>query len=291
VIISIAEHHSNFVPWQQVCIERGATLKVVPIDDQGDLVLEELWKMISERTKIIAITHVSNVLGTVNPVKEIIRRAHDRNIPVLVDGAQGIAHTVVDVQDLDADFYAFSGHKMYGPMGIGILYGKEKLLEDLPPYQMGGEMIKDVWIEKTDFNELPFKFEAGTPNVEGVMGLLAAIRYVQGIGVKNIADYEEELLHYATEKLSAVNDLKIYGTARHKASLISFNIGSIHHYDAGTIIDKMGIAVRTGHHCAMPLMDFLKVPGTVRASFAFYNTKDEIDKLYLAILKVREMLG
>lgn len=291
VIISIAEHHSNFVPWQQVCMERGATLKVVPIDDRGDLVLEELWKMMSDRTKIIAITHVSNVLGTVNPVKEIIRRAHEMNIPVLLDGAQGIAHTVVDVQNLGADFYAFSGHKMYGPMGIGVLYGKEKFLEDLPPYQMGGEMIKDVWIERTDFNELPFKFEAGTPNVEGVMGLLAAIRYIREIGMENIAAYEEELLHYATEKLSAIKDLKIYGTAQHKASLISFNIGHIHPYDAGTIIDKMGIAVRTGHHCAMPLMDFLNVPGTVRASFAFYNTKEEIDKLYEAILKVKEMLS
>jgi cysteine desulfurase / selenocysteine lyase len=291
VIISVTEHHSNFVPWQQICLERGATLKFIPVNNKGELLLDELWKMLSERTKIIALAHVSNVLGTVNPVKEIIRRAHGKNIPVLLDGAQAIAHQSVDVTELDADFYCFSGHKMYGPMGIGVLYGKERLLEELPPYQLGGEMIKDVWFDRTTFNELPFKFEAGTPNVEGVMGLQAAIRYIQGLGMGDIAAYEDHILGYATAKLSSVEGVKIFGTSQYKASLISFLIGDIHPYDAGTIIDKMGIAVRTGHHCAMPLMEFLKVPGTVRASFAFYNTEEEIDKLHSAILTVKQMLG
>jgi len=290
VIISVAEHHSNFVPWQQMCLEKGATLKFIPLIDKGELVMDELQRLMNGKTRLIALTHVSNVLGTVNPVKEIIRQAHERNIPVLIDGAQSIAHMPVDVQDLDADFYCFSGHKMYGPMGIGVLYGKEKLLEELPPYQMGGEMIKDVYLDKTTFNELPFKFEAGTPNVEGVMGLQAAMRYLRELGMDNIMAYEEELLRYATAKLLQVKDLKIYGTADQKASLISFLVGSIHPFDMGTIIDKMGIAVRTGHHCAMPLMDYLKIPGTVRASFAFYNTIQEIDKLYEAILTAKNML-
>jgi cysteine desulfurase/selenocysteine lyase len=290
VIISIAEHHSNFVPWQQLCLERGATLKFIPVDEKGELVLEELSRLMSERTKLIAVTHASNVLGTVNPVKQIIREAHDRGVRVLVDGAQAVAHLPVDVQDLDADYYCFSGHKMYGPMGIGVLYGKETLLEELPPYQLGGEMIKDVWLDRTTFNELPFKFEAGTPNVEGVMGLQGAIRYMQGIGIPAIAAYEDRLLRYATEKLLSVKGLRIFGTSEHKASLISFLIGDIHPYDAGTIIDKMGIAVRTGHHCAMPLMEFLGVTGTIRASFAFYNTFEEIDRLHEAILKAKQML-
>jgi cysteine desulfurase/selenocysteine lyase len=290
VITTVTEHHSNFVPWQQMCLERGATLKFIPINDKGELLMDEFTRQVNGRTKLIALTHVSNVLGTVNPVKEIIREAHARGVPVLVDGAQAVAHLPVDVQDLDADFYCFSGHKMYGPMGIGVLYGKEKLLEELPPYQLGGEMIKDVWFDRTTFNELPFKFEAGTPNVEGVMGLQAALRYIQQIGMPAIAEYEEELLRYATEKLLSVKGLKIFGRSERKASLISFLIGDIHPYDAGTIIDKMGIAVRTGHHCAMPLMEYLQVAGTIRASFAFYNTFEEIDRLFEAILKVKEMV-
>ena len=290
VIISVAEHHSNFVPWQQMCLERGAILKFIPVDDKGELVMEELDQLMNERTKLIAVTHASNVLGTVNPVKEIVRKAHERDIRVLIDGAQAVAHLPVDVQDLDADFYCFSGHKMYGPMGIGVLYGKETLLEELPPYQLGGEMIKDVWLDRTTYNELPFKFEAGTPNVEGVMGLQAAVRYMTGIGIPAITAYEEELLRYATEKLLSVSGLRIFGTSPHKASLISFLIGDIHPYDAGTIIDKMGIAVRTGHHCAMPLMEYLNVTGTIRASFAFYNTFGEIDRLLEAVLKAKQML-
>ncbi len=291
VIISYMEHHSNFVPWQQMCLERGATLRFIPVDDRGEMVLEELPLIMNDRTRLIAVAHASNVLGTVNPVKEIIRQAHARGIHVLIDGAQAVAHQAVDVRDLDADFYCFSGHKMYGPMGIGVLYGKERLLEELPPYQMGGEMIRDVWPDRTTFNELPYKFEAGTPNVEGVMGLRAAIRYLRGIGLDAIAGYEEELLRYATDKLLAVPGMKIFGTSARKAALISFLIGDIHPYDTGTIIDKMGIAVRTGHHCAMPLMEYYAIPGTVRASFALYNTKEEIDRLAEAVEKVREMLS
>jgi cysteine desulfurase / selenocysteine lyase len=291
VITSIMEHHSNFVPWQQMCIERRATLRVLGINEKGELDLDELKGMLNEKTRLIALTHVSNVLGTINPVKEIIAMAHRHDIPVLLDGAQGVSHLPVDVQDLDCDFYCFSGHKMYAPMGTGVLYGKEKYLEELPPYQLGGEMIKDVYIDHSTFNELPFKFEAGTPNVEGVMGLRAAVAYLQQLGMENVAGWEDQLLRYATEKLSAVEGMKFYGTSPHKASLISFLISDIHPYDAGMIIDKMGIAVRTGHHCAMPLMDFLKIPGTVRASFAFYNTMEEIDQLASAIGKVKEMLS
>ena len=291
VITTIMEHHSNFVPWQQMCLERGARLRVLGINEQGDLDLNELKSLLNEKTRLVALTHVSNVLGTINPVKQIISMAHQLDIPVLLDGAQGVSHLPVDVQDLDCDFYCFSGHKMYAPMGTGVMYGKEKYLEELPPYQLGGEMIKDVYLDRTTFNELPFKFEAGTPNVEGVMGLRAAVAYLQVLGMENIADYEDHLLKYATEKLSAVQGIKFYGTSRQKASLISFLIGDIHPYDAGMIIDKMGIAVRTGHHCAMPLIDFLKIPGTVRASFAFYNTMDEVDQLVLAILKVKQMLS
>jgi cysteine desulfurase/selenocysteine lyase len=291
VITTIMEHHSNFVPWQQMCLERGATLRVAGINEAGELDLEELKRMLNLKTRLIALTHVSNVLGTINPVKEIIALAHQLDIPVLLDGAQGVSHLPVDVQDLDCDFYCFSGHKLYAPMGTGVLYGKEKYLEELPPYQLGGEMIKDVFVDHTTFNELPFKFEAGTPNVEGVMGLRAAVAYLKELGMQNIADYEERLLKYATEKLSDISGLRFYGTSLQKASLISFLIGDIHPYDAGMIIDKMGIAVRTGHHCAMPLMDFLKIPGTVRASFAFYNTTDEIDQLVSAIHKVKQMLA
>ena len=291
VITTIMEHHSNFVPWQQMCMERGAKLRVAGIDGNGDLDLSEMKGMMNEKTRLIAMTHVSNVLGTINPVKEIIAIAHQHDIPVLLDGAQGVSHLPVDMQELDCDFYCFSGHKMYAPMGTGVLYGKEKYLEALPPYQLGGEMIKDVYLDRTTFNELPFKFEAGTPNVEGVMGLRAAIQYLKNLGMAEIAAYEDTLLNYAADKLSGIEGLKFFGTSSHKASLVSFLIGDIHPYDAGMIIDKMGIAVRTGHHCAMPLIDFLKIPGTVRASFAFYNTFEEIDKLTEAVIKVKQMFS
>jgi cysteine desulfurase/selenocysteine lyase len=291
VITSIMEHHSNFVPWQQMCLERGATLRIIGINNKGELNVDELRQMINSRTRLIAVTHVSNVLGTINPVEEIIAMAHERDVPVLLDGAQGVSHLPVNVQELDCDFYCFSGHKMYAPMGTGIMYGKEKYLEEMPPYQMGGEMIKDVYLDRTTFNELPFKFEAGTPNVEGVMGLRAAMVYLNDLGMDNIARYEDQLLQHATQKLSEIPGVKFYGTSSHKASLISFLIGSIHPYDAGMIIDKMGIAVRTGHHCAMPLMDHLGIAGTVRASFSFYNTIEEIDQLVIAVKKVQEMFS
>lgn len=290
VLISVMEHHSNFVPWQSMCEEKGAKLRFIPINEKGELDLENFRNMVTGKTRIIAVTHVSNVLGTINPVREIIRYAHTLNIPVLIDGAQSIPHMGVDVHDLDCDFFCFSGHKMYAPMGIGVLYGKEKYLDEMPPYQTGGEMIKEVFLDYSTFNELPFKFEAGTPNVEGVYGLNAAIQYLQGLGLENIALYEKGLLDYATEKLNAIPGMRIIGTSEHKASLISFLIGDIHPYDAGIIIDKLGIAVRTGHHCAMPLMDFLGIPGTIRASFAFYNTFEEIDRLADAVQKVKQML-
>jgi cysteine desulfurase/selenocysteine lyase len=291
VLISIMEHHSNIVPWQQMCLERGAKLKFVPVLENGELDMDAFRRMVTEKTKLVAITHVSNVLGTVNPVKEIIAHAHSYGIPVLVDGAQSISHLGADMHDLDCDFYCFSGHKMYAPMGIGVLYGKEKYLEALPPYQSGGEMIKEVHVDHTTFNELPFKFEAGTPNVEGVYGLHAAIGYLQELGLENIRNYEQEILKYATDKLTAAGDIRIIGTAKEKTSLISFLIGTIHPYDAGVIIDKMGIAVRTGHHCAMPLLEWYRIPATVRASFAFYNTKEEIDLLMEAVKKVKQMFG
>jgi cysteine desulfurase/selenocysteine lyase len=291
VITSVMEHHSNFVPWQQMCLERGAKLRVAGINELGELDLEELKGMMNGKTRLVALTHVSNVLGTINPVNEIISMAHLQDIPVLLDGAQGVSHLPVDVQALDCDFYCFSGHKMYGPMGTGVMYGKEKYLEEMPPYQLGGEMIKEVYLDHTTFNELPFKFEAGTPNVEGIMGLRAAIAYLQDIGMEKIAAYEDHLLKHAERKLSGIPGIKFFGTSSHKASLVSFLIGDSHPYDAGMIIDKMGIAVRTGHHCAMPLMDYLAIPGTVRASFAFYNTVEEIDQLVDAIVKVKEMLS
>ncbi|MDP1620846.1 MAG: cysteine desulfurase [Bacteroidales bacterium] len=290
VITSIMEHHSNFVPWQQMCLERGASLRILGINEKGEIDLDELKKLLNKKTRLIALTHISNVLGTINPVKEIVAIAHQHDVPVLLDGAQGVSHLPVDVQDLDCDFYCFSGHKMYAPMGTGVMYGKERYLEELPPYQLGGEMIKEVFTGRSTFNELPFKFEAGTPNVEGVAGLRAAVAYLQDLGMDNISSYEDDLLKYATEKMSAIGGIKFYGTSHHKASVISFLIGGTHPYDAGMIIDKLGIAVRTGHHCAMPLMDFLKIPGTVRASFAFYNTTEEIDQLVSAINKVKEML-
>jgi len=291
VVTTIMEHHSNFVPWQVVCEDRGAVMRVADILPNGELDIDNLYSLLCERTKILVLTHVSNVLGTINPVKEIIAFAHKNGIPVLIDGAQGVSHLTVDVTDLDCDFYCFSGHKMYGPMGIGVLYGKEKWLEELPPYQCGGEMVKDVRIENTTFNELPYKFEAGTPNVEGVMGLKAAVQYLRNIGMDNIRAYEDRLLKHAVETLSSVEGMRFFGTAPDKASLVSFLIGDIHPFDAGTIIDKMGIAVRTGHHCAQPLIDHFGIPGTVRASFAFYNTIEEIDKLVEAVSRVKKMVS
>ena len=289
VIISVMEHHSNIVPWQLICEEKGAKLKVVPIFDNGELDLQIFEKLISERTRIISLTHVSNALGSINPVKKIIEIAHNKNIPVLIDGAQAIAHCKIDIQDLDCDFYCFSGHKIYGPMGTGVLYGKEKWLDAIPPYQGGGEMIKTVSFEKTTYNELPFKFEAGTPNVSGFIGLEAALKYVSNIGMENISIYEDELLQYATQRIMEVESIRIFGNSVNKAAVLSFLIGNIHPFDAGTIIDHYGVAVRTGHHCAQPLMDYFKIQGTIRASFAFYNKKDEIDVLIEALKKVKIM--
>lgn len=290
VIITEMEHHSNIVPWQLACEEKKAILKVLPMDLYGNLHVEKLKDLITEKTKIISVTHVSNALGTINPIKEIVEIAHLYNIPVFVDGAQAVSHIPVDVQYLDCDFYAFSGHKMYAPMGIGVLYGKEKWLEKLPPYQGGGEMIEKVTFEKTTYGELPFKFEAGTPNVADVIGLNSAINYINEVGLRGIYDYEHQLLEYATEKLSEIKGLKLVGTADEKSAIISFNLNKIHSYDAGFLLDKYGIALRTGHHCAQPVMDRLGIDGTLRVSFALYNTKDEIDKLVEAILNVRAML-
>lgn len=291
IIISTLEHHSNIVPWQILCERKNAKLRIIPLNEHGELIIEEYEKLINEKTKLVAISHTSNTLGTVNPVKEIIEIAHRKNVPVLIDGAQAIQHTKIDVQELDCDFFAFSGHKVYGPTGIGILYGKENLLDKMPPYQGGGEMIKHVQFEKTTYNELPYKFEAGTPDISGAIGLGAAIDYVNNIGLDNISKYEKEILNYATELLNKIEDFRIIGTAKNKASVISFLIGNIHPYDTGVILDQMGIAIRTGHHCTEPLIDFLKIPGTARASFAFYNTKDEIDYLVKGIMKVKQLLS
>lgn len=290
VIITEMEHHSNIVPWQLACEEKKAILKVLPMDLYGNLHVEKLKDLITEKTKIISVTHVSNALGTINPIKEIVEIAHLYNIPVFVDGAQAVSHIPVDVQYLDCDFYAFSGHKMYAPMGIGVLYGKEQWLEKLPPYQGGGEMIEKVTFEKTTYGELPFKFEAGTPNVADVIGLNSAINYINEVGLRGIYDYEHQLLEYATEKLSEIKGLKLVGTADEKSAIISFNLNKIHSYDAGFLLDKYGIALRTGHHCAQPVMVRLGIDGTLRVSFALYNTRDEIDKLVEAILNVRAML-
>jgi cysteine desulfurase/selenocysteine lyase len=290
IVISGMEHHSNIVPWQMVCEEKQAVLKVIPFNEAGELIIEELEKLLNENTKLLAITHISNALGTINPIKEIIKKANSKNIPVLVDGAQAVPHRKVDVHDLDCDFYCFSGHKMYAPMGVGILYGKEKFLEELPPYQGGGEMIKEVTFKKTTYNELPFKFEAGTPNVGDGLGLAASIKYIETIGIDAIHQYESDLLNYATKKLLAIDGVKIIGTARNKAAVISFLIGKIHPYDLGTILDKMGIAVRTGHHCAQPIMDRYGIPGTVRASFALYNSIEEIDIFIEGVNQAKRML-
>ncbi len=290
VLITAMEHHSNIVPWQMICEERGAELRVAPVNDAGEIDLEALYELLDERVKIVSLVHVSNALGTVNPVKAIIDRAHELNVPVLVDGAQAIPHTQVDVQALDADFYTFSGHKMFGPTGIGVLYGKEKWLEQMPPYHGGGEMIKTVTFEKTTYNELPHKFEAGTPDISGVIGLGEAVKYMQSVGYDNISRHEHELLTYATEQLKQIEGLRIIGTAREKASVVSFIVEGVHPYDLGAILDKLGIAVRTGHHCTQPLMARYEIPGTVRASFAFYNNKADIDALVAGINRAILML-
>jgi len=290
IIISTMEHHSNLVPWQQICVENGAHLKVIPINEKGELLIDEYKKLLNKKTKFVALAHISNALGTINPIKEIIELAHNFDVPVLIDGAQGIPHKKIDVQDLDCDFYCFSGHKVFAPMGSGVLYGKEKWLEKLPPYQFGGEMVENVTFEKTTFNELPFKFEAGTPNVESILGLETALKYISEIGIENTANYENNLLKYATDELLKIDGLRIIGTAEEKTSVISFLVGNIHPYDAGTIIDRMGVAVRTGHHCAQPVLDWFNIPGTIRASFAFYNTKDEVDRLVEAVMKAKKML-
>ena len=291
VLITAMEHHSNIVPWQILCDEKRATLRVVPINDRGEVLIETFERLLGPRTRIVSVAHVSNALGTVNPVKQIVRMAHSRNIPVLVDGAQAAPHMPINVQDLDCDFYAFSGHKIYGPTGIGVLYGKAELLENMPPYQGGGDMISSVTFEKTIYNKLPYKFEAGTPKIAGVIGLGAAISYVNSLGIDAIANHEDELLSYATNQLSQVRGITLVGTAREKVGALSFVMEEIHPHDIGTILDQEGIAVRTGHHCAQPVMDRFGIPATVRASFGLYNTKAEIDRLVEGIEKVREILG
>lgn len=290
IIISVMEHHSNIVPWQMLCERKGMKLRIIPMNEKGELNLEVFHSLINEKTRLVAITHVSNVLGTINPVKEIIKTAHTKNVPVLIDGAQAIPHIRVDVQDLDADFYVFSGHKVYAPTGIGVLYGKREWLEKIPPYQGGGEMIQTVTFEKTTYNELPYKFEAGTPDYVGSTALAEALYYIQHIGIDKISAYEEELTSYATARLMEIDGMKIIGTSDKKSAVISFLVGNIHPYDIGMLLDKLGIAVRTGHHCAQPLMDELGIPGTVRASFSFYNTKDEVNAFMEALKRVVGML-
>jgi len=291
VIVSEMEHHSNIVPWQMLCERKKANLKVLPFDDDGELILEKLDELITSKTRILAITHVSNTLGTVNPIKEIIARAHKRNVPVLIDGAQGVKHGSIDVQDLDVDFYAIAGHKIYGPTGIGVLYGKEELLKEMCPWQGGGDMISTVNFAKTTYNELPFKFEAGTANYIGAAALGTALKYYKSIGIDEATAYETDLLSYATAKLLSVDGVRIFGNAKHKAAIISFMVGNIHPYDTGMILDKMGIAVRTGNHCTQPVIDHFGIDGTVRASLAFYNTFEEIDRLVVGVVKVKEMFG
>jgi len=289
IIVSELEHHANIIPWQLLCEEKEAILKVIPVDDAGELDMEAYKNLITSRTKIVAVAHISNALGTINPIVKIIEIAHHRNVPVLIDGAQGISHKSVNVSILDCDFYAFSGHKIFAPMGIGVLYGKEKLLNEMPPYQSGGEMIKEVSFEKTTFNELPFKFEAGTPNVGGILALESALKYIKNIGIDVIESYEHELLTYATAQLKNMPEINIIGNASNKSSLISFVIKGVHHYDAGTILDKLGIAVRTGHHCAQPIMTRFGINGTLIISFAFYNTKEEINIFVDALKTVIKM--
>ena len=290
LLVSALEHHSNIVPWQMLCERTGAILKVIPMDEQGVLILDELDKLLSDKTKLVFVNHVSNALGTVNPIAEIIEKAHAVGAEVLVDGAQASPHIQADVQSLNVDYYVTSAHKLCGPTGVGMLFGKQVALEKLPPYQGGGEMIAEVTFEKTTYAGLPHKFEAGTPNISGVIAFGAALDYMNSIGMENIAAYEEELLVYGTKELMKIPSLKIYGEAAHKTAVISFNVGTIHPYDIGSILDKMGIAVRTGHHCAQPIMDFYKIPGTVRASFSFYNTFEEIDLMVVALKKAITML-
>lgn len=289
VIVSTMEHHSNIVPWQLLQMRKGIVLRVIPMNDRGELLLDEYERLFTPRTRIVCVAHVSNVLGTVNPVREMIATAHAHGVPVLVDGAQSIPHMPVDVQALDADFYVFSGHKIYGPTGVGVLYGKEDWLDKLPPYQGGGEMIQHVSFERTTFNELPFKFEAGTPDYIGTTGLAKALDYVSALGMDRIAAYEHELTEYATRRLKEIPGMRIFGEAPEKGSVISFLVGNIHHFDMGTLLDRLGIAVRTGHHCAQPLMQRLGIEGTVRASFALYNTKEEIDALVAGVERVSRM--
>ncbi|HLT88376.1 MAG TPA: cysteine desulfurase [Sphingobacterium sp.] len=290
IIISAMEHHSNIVPWQMLCDEKGCKLRIIPMNDSGELDIEAYKSLFSERTKLVSFTYVSNALGTVNPVKQMIDIAHEHDVPVLVDGAQAIQHVAIDVQALDVDFFAFSGHKMYGPTGVGVLYGKEELLNKMPPYQGGGDMIKDVTFEKTTYNELPFKFEAGTPNIEAGICLGDAIDYIESIGLDAIKAYEDELLAYATSRLSEIDGIRFIGTAKHKSSVISFVVDGVHPYDMGVILDKLGVAVRTGHHCAQPVMDAFGIPGTVRVSLAMYNTKEEVDTLIEGLKRALTML-
>jgi cysteine desulfurase/selenocysteine lyase len=289
IIISAMEHHANIVPWQMACERMGLKLKVIPIFENGELDIEAFKQLVTVKTKLVSIVHVSNTLGTVNDIEEVIRIAHQYNVPVSIDGAQAIQHLPVDVQKLDCDFYSFSAHKLYGPTGIGILYGKKKWLEQMPPYQCGGEMIKEVTFEKTTFNDLPFKFEAGTPHIAGIIGLAEAIKFVQDTGLSAMAAYENELLHYLTTQLKTIDELRIYGEAKNKISVASFLLKDIHPYDTGVLLDKMGIAVRTGHHCTQPLMQFFNIPGTVRVSLAVYNTKGEIDELIHALHRIQKL--
>jgi len=291
VLVTAMEHHSNLVPWQMLCYEKEARLKVIPFNDKGEIDLSTYQMMLGGKTKIVALPHISNALGTINPVKEMIRMAHEKDIPVLIDGAQALSHLIVDIDDLDCDFYCFSGHKAYGPMGVGVLYGKTDHLNFMDPYQSGGEMVEYVSLYETSFNEIPLKFEAGTPNVEAVLGMDAALHYLEETGLDAIAAHEKDLLAYGTKKLQKIKGVHIYGTASEKTAILSFLIDDIHPFDAGTIIDKFGIAIRTGHHCAQPVMNKFGIPGTIRASFAMYNTREEIDKLAEAILQVKKMFA
>ncbi len=291
IVVTEMEHHSNIVPWQMLCEEKKCVLKYIPLQADGSINIEDAEKLITPKTKLVSVVYVSNALGTINPIQELIALAHKNGAKILIDAAQAIQHFKIDVQAMDADFLVFSGHKIYGPTGTGILYGKEDILNAMPPYEGGGDMIKTVSFKGTTYNELPFKFEAGTPNIAGCVALGTAIKYVEELGVENIKAYETELLEYATEKLSAIEGLKIYGTATHKSSVISFLLEGIHPYDVGVILDNMGIAIRTGHHCAQPVMDHYGIPGTCRASFAFYNTKEEVDVLVEGILKAKKMLS
>jgi cysteine desulfurase / selenocysteine lyase len=291
ILITGMEHHSNIVPWQILCDEKGAKLRVAPINDDGELLLDEFAKLLGPKTKLAAVTHVSNALGTINPLKRMVELAHSHNVPVLVDGAQAVPHMKVDVQTLDCDFYTFSGHKVYAPTGIGVLYGKTALLESMPPYQGGGDMISSVTFDKTTYNKLPYKFEAGTPDIAGVIGLGAALKYVNGLGIENIGAHEHDLLEYATAKVSAIPGVRLIGTAKEKAAVVSFVMEGIHPHDIGTILDQQGIAIRTGHHCSQPIMDRFGIPATARASFAVYNTRSEIDALVGGIKKVKEVFA